>query len=464
MQEVVRIRPARAKSACEYQYLADSLSSSIPSVPGLPFIGVLLPIRRNPLEFFSRLLREYGDRVQFRVLGRRVLLLCHPEDLEQVLVKDRDIYGRSAEVRALRPLFGKGLLVSEGALWKRQRTMIQPSFHHNAMVGYASIMLECIARLTAEWRVGAVRDIHADMMRYTRETICAVLFGSAFTASNPDMGNAVSVVFGDLRTEILYLSLWRWLPFGRSIRWNRAVVSLNRCIRQVMEARRGSSQLGDDLLGALLGARDSDGVPMSDEQVHDEILTFFLAGHETAALALTWTAYLLARHPPVQENAQKELVRVIGDGEVKAEHYGHLRYLTAVVKEAMRLYPPVWSLGRQAIKAGALGASPVLEGTELWLCIHRLHRDPRWYPQPDEFRPERWLDEQPKRAFTYLPFGIGPRICIGQHFAMMETVLGLATILRQFRFGDASSRHAEVNPWITLRPRQPIRLYLLPAT
>lgn len=429
----------------------------------MPFLGVLLPIRRNPLEFFSRLLREHGDRVGFCVLGRRVLLLCHPADIEQILVKDRDVYGRSVEVRALRPLFGNGLLVSEGPLWKRQRTMIQPSFQHSALARYASIMLECIARQTAEWRVGTTRYIHADMMRYTRETICAVLFGSAFTASNPEVGNAVSVVFGDLRTEILYLSLWRWLPFSRSTRWNRAVFSLNRCIQQIIKERRASPHPGDDLLGALLCARDTDGVPMSNEQVHDEILTFFLAGHETAALALTWTAYLLAKDPVVQEKAQNELATVTEDGLVKAEHYGRLRYLTAVVKEAMRLYPPVWSLGRQAVKAGALGTNPVLEGTELWFCIHRLHRDPRWYSQPDEFRPERWLDQEPKQAFTYLPFGIGPRVCIGQHFATMEAVLGLATILGQFRFGDETSTQVEVNSWITLRPKHPIRLRLLPA-
>jgi cytochrome P450 len=443
--------------------LAESISSTIPSIRGLPFIGVLLSIRADPLEFFSRILHEHGDRVQFRVLGRNVLLLCHPEDLEQVLVKDRDVYGRSAEIRALRPLFGKGLLASDGALWKRQRTMIQPSFQHNAMARYASIMLECIGRQTTDWRVGAVCDFHADMMRYTRETICSVLFGSAFTASNPEMASAVSLVFGDLRTEILFLSLWRWLPFGRSLRWNRAVALLNRSIRQIIEARRASSQFGDDLLGALLGARDSEGVSMSNEQVHDEILTLFLAGHETAALALTWTAYLLARHARVQENAQNELVAVIKDGRVSGEHFGQLRYLTAVVKEAMRLYPPVWSLGRQAVKRGALGANAVSEGTELWLCIHRLHRDPRWYPQPDEFRPERWLDQEPKGAFMYLPFGIGPRMCIGQHFAMMEIVLGLAVILRQFGFEDASSKTAEVNPWVTLRPKRPIQLRLLPA-
>jgi cytochrome P450 len=454
---------ALAKSTCDDGGLAESAPSEIASFPGLPFLGVLLALRRNPLAFFSRLLREHGDRVQFRVLGRRVLLLCHPADLEQVLVKDREVYGRSAEVRALRPLFGQGLLASEGALWKRQRAMIQPSFHHQALSRYASLMLECIARQVSAWRIGTVCDIHAEMMRYTRETICAVLFGSALTASNPEIGKAVSVVFGDLRTEVLYLSLWRCLPLGRSRRWNRAVELLNRSIRQVIDARRASGSVGEDLLGALLSARDAEGKPMADQQLHDEILTFFLAGHETAALALTWTAYLLAVHPEVQENAQEELVTVTKGESVKAEHYGQLRYLTAVVKEAMRLYPPVWSLGRQAVKAGTLGTHAVSEGTDLWLCIHHLHRDARWYSQPNEFRPERWLKEEPQRAFTYLPFGIGPRLCMGQHFAMMETVLGLATMLRQFRWADACGQPPEVNPWITLRPKQRIQLRLLPA-
>jgi cytochrome P450 len=338
--------------------------------------------------------------------------------------------------------------------------MVQPSFQHSAMADYASIMLNGIYRLLSEWCVGDVRDIHADMMRYTRETICSVLFGGEFTSNNVEIGNAVSVVFGDLRAEILYLPIWRRLPLARSIRWNRAVRRLNRSIREIIRARRDSGEAGIDLLGSLLRARDSDGDPMSDEQLRDEILTFFLAGHETAALSLTWAAYLLATHPETQEEAAKEIIVVTEGGEIRAEHYPQLRFVTAVVKEALRLYPPVWSLGRKTTKDGTLGNLPVSKGTDLWLCLHRLHRDPRWYPEPEQFSPQRWLGNQVQRRFTYAPFGIGPRVCIGQHSAMAETVLGLASMLRQFRFSLVSSAPAEINAWISLRPKERIELRL----
>ena len=200
------------------------------------------------------------------------------------------------------------------------------------------------------------------------------------------------------------------------------------------------------------------GYTMSDEQLHDEILTFFLAGHETAALSLTWATYLLATHPEIQERAAEEVFAVTEGGELHAEHYPLLRFVTAVVKEALRLYPPVWSLGREAAKDGALGSLPIPKGADLWLCLHRLHRDPRWYSEPERFSPERWLGNQVKRRFTYAPFGIGPRVCIGQHFAMTETVLGLAAMLSRFRLSLASSAPAEVDAWISLRPKERIEL------
>jgi cytochrome P450 len=442
----------------QFSFEMDAAVTELVRVHGLPGLGSLIPIHRNALAFFSHVLQRHGDRVELRVLGRKIILLCHPDDIEEVLVKDRTAFGRSAEIRRLRPIFGNGLLASDGATWRRQRNMIQPSFQHSAMTDYASIMLSCISMLLSEWHVGDVRDIHADMMRYTRETICSVLFGDEFTSNNVEIGNAVSGVFGDLRAEILYLPIWRRLPLARSIRWNRAVKRLNRFIRDTITARRDSGEDGIDLLGSLLRARDSDGDPMSDEQLHDEILTFFVAGHETAALSLTWAAYLLATHPEAQEQAAKEVFTVTEGNELYPEHYPLLRFVTAVVKEALRLYPPVWSLGRKATEGGSLGTLPVPKGTDLWLCLHRLHRDPRWYPEPERFSPERWLGNQVQRRFTYAPFGIGPRVCIGQHFAMAETVLGLASMLRQFRFSLASSAPAEVNAWISLRPKERIEL------
>jgi cytochrome P450 len=445
--------------AWEMEARAD-VATELVHVDGLPFLGSLFPIRRNALGFFSRMFREHGDRVQLRVLGRKVILLCHPDDIEEVLVRDRDSFGRSAEIRKLRPIFGNGLLASDGAFWRRQRNIVQPSFQHSAMTGYASIMLKSISKQLSEWSIGEIRDIHADMMRYTRETICSVLFGSEFAANNLEIADAVSVVFGDLQAEILYLPIWRRLPSARSIRWNRAVKRLNRSIETIIGERRNCAEAGNDLLGSLLSAHDSDGYSMSDEQLHDEILTFFLAGHETAALSLTWAAYLLATHPEIQEKVAEEVFTVTGGGDVLAEHYPHLRFVTAVAKEALRLYPPVWSLGRVATKDSALGSLPVVKGTDLWLCLHRLHRDPRWYPEPERFRPERWLGNQAQRPFTYAPFGVGPRVCIGQHFAMAETVLGMASMLRRFSFSPTSSVPAEVNAWISLRPQKRIELRL----
>lgn len=428
------------------------------SLDQLPLVGSLVPISRDALRFFTRVLRERGDRVPLRVLGRKVLLLCHPDDLEQVLVRDREVFGRSSEIRKLKPIFGDGLLSSEDPTWRRQRTMIQPSFQHEAMATYAETMLSVIRGQLREWRTGESRDIYRDMMRYTRETICDVLFGSQFTGDHAEVGEAVSIVFGDLQAEILYLPVWRRLPLARSRRWNRAVNLLNCEVDRQIALRVEASSPGDNLLGALLRARDAEGAGMSREQVHDEILTFFLAGHETAALSLTWATCLLATHPEVQERAAQEVLMATAGRPLQAKDYGRLPYLTAVVKETLRLYPPVWSIGRKARRDVLLGNEPVAEGTDLWLCVQRLHRDPRWYEEPDEFLPERWLGDVVQRRFTYMPFGIGPRVCIGQHFAMAETVLGLAMMLQRYRLSLVSSSPAEVSAWITLRPKQAIRL------
>src|SRR5215469_4644735 len=197
---------------------------------GVPFLGSIIPLSRDALGLFTRALREQGDRIRMRVLGRSVLLLCHPEDIEQVLVRDRESYGRSTELRTLRPIFGDGLLASEGGLWRRQRSLLQPSFNHDALAKYASIMLTVIRKQINRWQDGEVRNIHVEMMQYTRETICAVLFSEDFTAARKEVGVAVSTVFGDLRSEILYLPIWRRLPFKRSRDWNRAVAVLNSSI------------------------------------------------------------------------------------------------------------------------------------------------------------------------------------------------------------------------------------------
>jgi cytochrome P450 len=430
------------------------------TVKGFPFLGVTHSLRRDALGFFTRALRHYGDRVQLRVLGGNVLLLGHPADMEAVLIHDRGSYGRSREVRNLRPIFGNGLLASDGELWLRQRRLIQPKFSHSAIQEYANVMIERITAQTAEWRPGEIRSFKVEMMEFTRDVVCQTLFGRERSSDAQKVAEAVTIVFGDVRSETLYLPIWRWLPLARSRRWNHAVRVLNHTIKQMIAERRRSGKVYTDLLGLLLSASDEDGSVMSDQQVHDEVLTMFLAGHEPSALLLSWAAALLAAHPETQEAAAVEVQAVLDNEPLCAKHLPQFRLLNAVVHETLRLYPAVWSIGRSVMSDTMLGDLPVKRGTHVWLCIYTLQHDERWFPEPERFHPQRWLGDAVQKRHTFLPFGAGPRMCIGQHFAMTETILGLSAILARFRLLPTEENIPKMDAWITLRPRGgvPIRL------
>ena len=436
--------------------------SSFYEVKGLPILGSLLPITRDALQLFTRVLQQHGDRVYMRVPGREILLLCHPQDIEQVLVRDSQAYGRSAEILKLRSIFGRGLLASDGDLWRRQRALIQPSFQPNALAKYCGTMLATIRAQVSAWRDGDTLDIHAEMLKYTRNTICRILFGEEVAAARSDLADAVTTIFGELRSEVLYLPLWRRLPTQRSQKWNRAVRILNAAIRGIILERRQTGGHDHDLLGSLIKARDSQGMVMSDQQIHDEILTFFLAGHETTALALTWAFYLLASHGDHQKLLREEAQSRLGRADDRAEDYAQLRLVGAALKETLRLYPPVWSTGRKVAVDTTLGGRSLARGLDIWICLHRLHRDPRWYADPNRFDPARW-SEHPKQPFTYLPFGLGARVCIGRNFATAESVLGLAAVLSEFRVELASKEEVKPSAWITLRPSRPIHLRITRA-
>ncbi|MGI4758536.1 MAG: cytochrome P450 [Janthinobacterium lividum] len=442
--------------------MQENTPSPFSTAPGLPVLGSLIPLSRNALRLFTRLAVEHGDRVRLRVPGRQILLLSHPQDLEMILVRDKAHYGRSRELRKLRPVFGNGLVVSDGELWRRQRNMVQPHFQHDALARYAEIMLLTIRPQLQRWCVGETRDMLSDMLEYTGNTICEVLFGKSFQVNHPGVGAAVRTVFGDLRSEILYLPVWRRLPLGKGRRWNSAAQTLNRAIRQTIAARRASDELHEDLLQALLMARDEQGRPMSDQQLHDEIMTFFIGGYETAALALTWCTYLLAQHQEVQNRVRQELHTVLNGRSLQASDLSQLRYTQAVIKETLRLYPPAWSIGRCSLPGAVLGGEALPAGTDIWINLHGLHHDARWYQDPESFRPERWIGHV-QTPYTFLPFGIGPRVCIGQHFAMAEATLALAAMLSKFRLTRATPESIEPSAWLTLRPSRPVLLRITEA-
>jgi cytochrome P450 len=438
----------------------EAVNISFASVAGLPFLGVLLPLQRDALVFFTRTLKQHGDRVEFRVLGKRVLLLSHPDDMEAVLVNNSDSYGRSDEVRNLRPVFGDGLLTSEGELWRKQRRLIQPKFSNATMQQYANVMVECIGAQIARWQPGEVRDMKVEMMRFTGDVVCQTLFGREPSADAKTIANAVTAIFGELRAEILYLPLWRRLPFPRSMRWNRAVGVLNHAMQHMIAARRRSGETRADLLGLLIDACDEDGSTMTDQQIHDEVMTMFLAGHETSAVLLSWAVVLLAIHPEIQEAAATEVDAVLDGEPLRSDHLPQLRLVNAIVQETLRLYPAVWSIGRNVVRDTTLGGLPVASGTHVWLCTYALHHNERWFPEPERFYPQRWLDGTARKRFTFLPFGAGPRMCIGQHFATTEALLGLAAILQRFRLFATEKRMPKMEAWVTLRPRGRVRIQM----
>lgn len=427
-------------------------AKSVPVVRGLPGIGVALHLRRNPLDFFSEVVRRYGDRVEIRVLGRRILLLTNPADVHDVLVRNAADFGRSTEVESLRPVFGDGIYSSEGERWRKQKKALQPAFHHERMMKYTSIIVERMKERVTKWRHADRLDAFKEMTGFTRDVISEVVFGEEAIRDANAITNSVSVVF-DLRTEVLYLSLWRRFPCPRSRRWNRAMTILHSAINKMIVDRRSASEERDDLLGLLLRAKDENDEEITDHDIHDEVMTMFLTGQEPSAVAFSWAIALLARQPESQEEAAAEIAEVTNGREVTAEDYPRLKFLSGVVHETLRLYPPLWTIGRKTICDTTVGDLQVRLGTEVWIPIFQIHRDARWFSEPERFNPHRWNDSVQRPKFGYSPFGGGLRCCFAQHFVMAELVLGLAVMLSRFRFRPEPGAKVEMDAWLTLRPK-----------
>jgi cytochrome P450 len=320
-------------------------------------------------------------------------------------------------------------------------------------MSYGSTILERMSARADKWRHGERLDTLKEMIGFTTDVICEVIFGQELSAYAKTAATSVSAVFENLRAEILYLSLWRKLPFPRNRRWNRAIKTLHSAINNAIAARRSVSVERDDLLGILLRAKDESGEGMSDEYIHDEVMTLFVTGQETSAVALSWAVALLAQHPDFQEEAATEIAHVTNGRELVTEDYSRLKFINGVVQEAVRLYPPIWSVGRCTIRDTMVGDLPVRKGTDVWIPIHQIHRDARWFSEPDSFNPYRWNDGTRRPKFSYFPFGGGQRGCMAQHFAMAELVLGLAAMLSRFRFRLAPGAKVEMDAWLTLRPK-----------
>ena len=399
--------------------------------------------------------RDYGDIVTMRYYNFRVFFVSHPDYIEQVLVTDNRKFIKGRILRKNRQLFGNGLLTSEGDFWLRQRRLAQPAFHRARIASYADTMVKFASRIASEWSSGEERDIHAEMMRLTLSIVAKTLFDADVDREAKRVGQALEAIMhlnSDFRKLILTPT---WLPTPRKIRATIATAKLNRIVYRFIDERRAAGTDNGDLLSMLLAARDDDGSCMTNRQLRDESITIFLAGHETTANALSWTWMLLSQNPQVEATLHEELDRVLAGRAPTVEDLPDLRYTSHVVTESMRLYPPAWGMARIAIEDAEIAGYPIPKGCGVSLAQWVVHRDPRWFEAPLEFRPERWEGDLLKRIprFAYFPFGGGPRQCIGNNFAVMEATLLLATLAQQFRISLMPGREIIPAASITLRPK-----------
>lgn len=439
----------------------------IPHGPkGHLLLGNMPEFNRDPLEFLARCAREYGDVVRTRFLYVTAYFLNNPDHIEYVLATNNRNFIKSRSLRSpfFHRLVGNGLVTSESDFWRRQRRLAQPAFHRDRVNAYSEVMVNYTERMLGAWREGEVRDIHREMMRLTMEIVVRTLFNADVSGDADQVGATLQLMVKPFASQAtLQWILDNRLPTPGHRRFFSAVQSIDEIVYRIIGQRRASGQDQGDLLSMLLQAQDEDGSRMTDKQLRDEVMTLFLAGHETTALALSWAWYLLAKHPQVEAKLAAELEEVLGGRAPTAADLPRLRYTEMILKESMRLYPPAYGVGREALKDCEIGGYLVPAGTQLFMFQWVVHRDERYFDHPEAFRPERWADDLAARLpkYAYFPFGGGPRVCIGSSFAMMEAVLLLATIAQRFRLALVPEHPVALLPAMSLRPKNGIKVTLL---
>jgi cytochrome P450 len=446
---------------------------------------MMFAFRHDPLGFLTRTAETYGDVCAFRGRRTRFFLMSHPDAIREVLVAQSDSFTKSPALRQAKVMLGEGLLTSEGDFHRRQRRLSQPAFHPQRVATYAAAMARRAAQTSGEWRDGATIELHEQMMRLTLRVVTDTLFGTSIDAEIDQIGRSMDVLvkmFDRARNPLA--PLLNVLPLPSNYRFLRARAHVHATIDRFVAERRASGADRGDLLSTLIRARDTEGEPatpppadwngktwqdpsagMSDEHLRDELVTLFAAGHETTANALTFAWRLVARHPDVAAKLYEEVDRELPEPPADARAVDRLPYTRAVVAEAMRLYPPAWVLMREAKHDVRIGPEQTLvRGGDITVTSQWVvHHDARWWPDPDRFLPERWLDETSKESrprYAYFPFGGGPRSCNGEAFAWTEASLRLAMLAREWKMQDVSPRPLRLLPTITLRPRDALLMKL----
>lgn len=441
-------------------------TKAIPQARELPWIGQVPALSADPLKTLRNLAQSYGPLVRFTLFGTPILLVSDPDYVREILVTKADLFPKAdRDLAIMGPLLGYGLLTTNGAQHRTYRKLAQPAFHAKRITGYAETMVKFTQEMTRGWQDGATLDISAEMLRATMYIVAKTLFNADRTTM-AGVADQIGGAIHQIQEISDYDFTWydfmpQWLPTRINRMRKPARALLDQVIDGMIAERRAQAVNGviedkGDLLSMLMLAEDEQGRRLNDTEVRDEAINLFVAGHETTSNALTWTWYLLSQHPDAAAKLHAELDSVLQGRTPTLRDLGALPYTQQVIKEAMRLYPPAWTLNsRQAAADVVLDGYPIPKGARVFISPYVMHHLPQYFTDPDAFRPERFTPafEESLPRYAYMPFGGGPRICIGNSFAMMEAQLVLATVAQQYALQLAPDAKIATRPMITLTPK-----------
>ncbi len=463
------VRPSQAAHTAPVAIDAAATAGRAPGPRGSLLMGHFLEFERDALGFLDRCHRDHGDVVRFRFALTPSVLLAHPDHVRHVLQDRHTFYDKNTlDWKMLRPVLGQTLLTTDGEPWLSRRRMMQPAFHRERIAGFARLMVEQTESMLERWERAAREDepvdVALEMNGVALDIITRALFGAVIERDAESISAAVTMVNRSFIEEAMTLPGLIATMLGRPTRSaRRALVPLHELVNGFIRDRRSAADPGEDLLAMLLAVRDEEtGEGLDDRTLRNELLTLFVAGHETTANALAWTFHLLSKHGDVRERLEAEVDSVLGGRAVTLEDLGELRYTRMVIDESMRLYPPAWATSRAALEDDEIGGFRVARGTLVMLSPWLTHRHPEFWPEPERFDPERFAAGAAERPrFAYYPFGGGPHLCIGNSFSLQEMMVVLATVTQRFAASAIDDRPVIPEPMITLRPRGglPMRLH-----
>ncbi|MGI9553583.1 MAG: cytochrome P450 [Thermodesulfobacteriota bacterium] len=440
-------------------------SNALPPGPkGIPFFGSAIPFFKDILGFLKNTAANYGDIAYFRLGNRKIYMINHPDDIQDVLITNNKNFLKSRALQRAKLVVGEGLLTSEGETHLKNRRSIQPIFHNRVVPEFADTMVNFTNDYISGWENSATMDIHREMMEITQQIVVKTLFDSEMEDSSR-LINSLSYVLNQFPRFLFPFSEYLdKIPIPSNIKCNEALKTIDDSLYKIIGQRKSNLSNRYDLLSLLLQlTENSNGNSSFDDiQVRDEVITFYIAGQETTSNALCWTWYLISQNKEVEEKIDKEISEVLGDRLPDYKDLGSLTYIQNTVKESLRMYPPAWVITRRAINDYKVGEYNIPSGADIYMSQYVVHYDKRFYSEPEIFNPDRWdnLKEKELHRFAFFPFGGGTRRCIGEPFAMMEAVLLIATIASKWKLRLEPDFKVEAKPLITLRPKYGLKMVL----